>query len=222
MDPNLWNVRMTMRVPSYYEVHRMFYFNLYSMNNDEEMRYLWTIPADLLKKGIHILVEFDSIQQENIPSTHDRNTTTLPEHITAVTQMVSDEPSMLYISNDPEIPVSNIIQEVQVLFQIGCTYKRAWYARKFAIERVFGSWDTTFSILPKYLQAVQDLNPGTVYEFLHYRTSSSPNYVFKSIVWCFSLCIDGFPYCRLVISVDRTHLRTIQGRAVNCKYVGCK
>ncbi|KAI5650046.1 hypothetical protein M9H77_36051 [Catharanthus roseus] len=75
-------------------------------------------------------------------------------------------------TNDPEIPVSNIIQEAQVLFQIGCTYKRAWYARKFAIERVFSSWDTTFSILPKYLQAVQDLNPGTVYEFLHHRTSS--------------------------------------------------
>ncbi|KAI5666012.1 hypothetical protein M9H77_15865 [Catharanthus roseus] len=96
MDPNLWNVRMTMRVPTYYEAHRMFYFNLYSMNNDEEMRYLWTIPADISKEGIHILVEFEPIEQQNIPITHDINTTSLPEHITAVTQMVSDEPSMLY------------------------------------------------------------------------------------------------------------------------------
>ncbi|KAI5683503.1 hypothetical protein M9H77_04731 [Catharanthus roseus] len=63
MDPNIWNVRMTMRVPSYYEVH----------------------PT-------------------NIPITHDRNTTTLPEHITALTQMVSDEPSMLYsiVNNDDD------------------------------------------------------------------------------------------------------------------------
>ncbi|KAI5660076.1 hypothetical protein M9H77_28869 [Catharanthus roseus] len=61
------------------------------------MRYLWTIPADLWKEGIHILVEFEPIEQQNIPSTHDRNTTTFPEHITTVTQMVSDEPSMLYI-----------------------------------------------------------------------------------------------------------------------------
>ncbi|KAI5674350.1 hypothetical protein M9H77_14714 [Catharanthus roseus] len=95
---------MTMRVPLYYEVHRMFYFNLYSMNNDEEIRYLWTIPADLSKEGIHILVEFEPIEQQNIPSTHDRNTTTLPKHITAVTQMVSDEPSMLYstVNNDDD------------------------------------------------------------------------------------------------------------------------
>ncbi|KAI5666128.1 hypothetical protein M9H77_15981 [Catharanthus roseus] len=96
MDNNLRNVRITMRVPLYYEVHRMFYFNLYSMNNDEEIRYLWTIPPHHAKEGIHILVEFEHIQQQNIPIPHDTNTTTLPEYITAVTQMVSDEPSMLY------------------------------------------------------------------------------------------------------------------------------
>ncbi|KAI5664727.1 hypothetical protein M9H77_24050 [Catharanthus roseus] len=99
-----------MRVPSYYEVHRMFYFNLYSMNNDDEIRYLWTIPPHLAKEGIHILVEFEHIQQQNIPNTHDRNTTTLPEHITAVTQMVSDEPSMLYITinnDDDEVDGSD-------------------------------------------------------------------------------------------------------------------
>ncbi|KAI5650566.1 hypothetical protein M9H77_36571 [Catharanthus roseus] len=87
---------MTIRVPSYYEVHHMFYFNLYSMNNDEEMSYLWTIPPHLAKEGIHILVEFEHIQQQNIPITPGRNTTILPEHITAATQMVSDEQAMLY------------------------------------------------------------------------------------------------------------------------------
>ncbi|KAI5674252.1 hypothetical protein M9H77_14616 [Catharanthus roseus] len=104
MDPNLWNVRMTMEVPSYYEVHRMFYFNLYSMNNDKEMHYLWTIPPHLAKEGIHILVEFEHIQQQNIPITTNRNTTTLPEHITAVTLMVSDEPPMSYsnVNNDDD------------------------------------------------------------------------------------------------------------------------
>ncbi|KAI5649066.1 hypothetical protein M9H77_35071 [Catharanthus roseus] len=78
--------------------------NTVRMNNDEEIRYLWTIPVDLSKEGIHILVEFEPIEQQNIPHTHDRNTTTLPEHITAVTQRVSDEPSMLYstVNNDDD------------------------------------------------------------------------------------------------------------------------
>ncbi|KAI5671688.1 hypothetical protein M9H77_12052 [Catharanthus roseus] len=60
------------------------------------MRYLWTITIDISKEGIHILVGFEPIEQQNISITHDMNTTSLPEHITAVIQMVSDEPSMLY------------------------------------------------------------------------------------------------------------------------------
>ncbi|KAI5682336.1 hypothetical protein M9H77_03564 [Catharanthus roseus] len=41
------------------------------------------------------------------------------------------------VASDLEILVSNVIKEVQVLFQMGCTYKRAWYAGKFAIEWYF-------------------------------------------------------------------------------------
>ncbi|KAI5656338.1 hypothetical protein M9H77_25131 [Catharanthus roseus] len=58
--------------------------------------YLWTIPTDISKEGIHILVESEPIEQQYIPIAHDMNITTLLEHITTVTQMVSDEPSMLY------------------------------------------------------------------------------------------------------------------------------
>ncbi|KAI5674507.1 hypothetical protein M9H77_14871 [Catharanthus roseus] len=110
MDPNLWIVRMTMRVLSYYEMHRMFCFNLYSMNNDEEMHYLWTIPPHYAKEEIHILVEFEQIQQYSIPITQDINTTNMTEHITTVTQMVSNESSILYPTvndDDDEIDQSD-------------------------------------------------------------------------------------------------------------------
>ncbi|KAI5667076.1 hypothetical protein M9H77_16929 [Catharanthus roseus] len=75
-----------------------------SINNDEEMHYLWTIPPHLAKEGIHILVEFEHIPQQIILNTHDRNTKTLPEHIKAETQMVYDELSMLYstVNNDQD------------------------------------------------------------------------------------------------------------------------
>ncbi|KAI5668311.1 hypothetical protein M9H77_18164 [Catharanthus roseus] len=53
-----------MKVPSFYEGHQMFHFTLYSMNNDDEMRYLWTIRPDISKDGIHILVEFEPIQSQ--------------------------------------------------------------------------------------------------------------------------------------------------------------
>ncbi|KAI5666429.1 hypothetical protein M9H77_16282 [Catharanthus roseus] len=61
MDHNLWSVRMTMRVPSFYKEHRMFYFNLYNMNNDNKMRYLWTIASNLAKEWIHIVSDKPSM-----------------------------------------------------------------------------------------------------------------------------------------------------------------
>ncbi|KAI5662622.1 hypothetical protein M9H77_21945 [Catharanthus roseus] len=79
------------------------------------MRYLWIIPPHHAKEGIHIIVEFEQIQQHNIPMTHDRNTTNMTEHITAVIPMVSDEPSMLYTTvnnNSDEVDESDGDQAV--------------------------------------------------------------------------------------------------------------
>ncbi|KAI5683474.1 hypothetical protein M9H77_04702 [Catharanthus roseus] len=62
------------------------------------------------KEGIHILVEFEQIQQYSIPITQDVNTTNMTEHITTVTHMVSNEPSMLYPTvndDDDEIDQSD-------------------------------------------------------------------------------------------------------------------
>ncbi|KAI5656994.1 hypothetical protein M9H77_25787 [Catharanthus roseus] len=86
IDPNIWSIRMTMKVSSFYEY----------MNNDNEMRYLWTIRPNIAKEGIHVLVEFIPIQPQTVSISHDTNTVNISEHVTAITQMVSDEPSMLY------------------------------------------------------------------------------------------------------------------------------
>ncbi|KAI5672916.1 hypothetical protein M9H77_13280 [Catharanthus roseus] len=80
------------------------------MNNDEEMRYLWTIPFHHAKEGIHILVEFEQIQQHSIPITQDINTTNMTEYITTITHMISDELSMLYTTvndDDDEVDQSD-------------------------------------------------------------------------------------------------------------------
>ncbi|KAI5674084.1 hypothetical protein M9H77_14448 [Catharanthus roseus] len=67
----------------------------YSNDNEgafilRKMCYLWTIPPHYVKEGIYILMEFEQIQQHSISITQDINTTNMTEHITAVTQMVSD------------------------------------------------------------------------------------------------------------------------------------
>ncbi|KAI5657308.1 hypothetical protein M9H77_26101 [Catharanthus roseus] len=69
-----------------------------------EVRYLWTIAPNLVEEGIHILVEFIQIQQQTVSSTEVRNIINMTEHVTAITQMVSHEPSMLYttVNNDDD------------------------------------------------------------------------------------------------------------------------
>ncbi|KAI5681624.1 hypothetical protein M9H77_02852 [Catharanthus roseus] len=35
-----------------------------SMNNDDEMHYLWTIKSDISKEDIHVLVDFEPVQSQ--------------------------------------------------------------------------------------------------------------------------------------------------------------
>ncbi|KAI5662088.1 hypothetical protein M9H77_21411 [Catharanthus roseus] len=50
-----------------------------------------TIPPYLAKEGFHIFVEFEHIQQQNIPITHDINTTTLTELLQRIVNNDDDE-----------------------------------------------------------------------------------------------------------------------------------
>ncbi|KAI5673236.1 hypothetical protein M9H77_13600 [Catharanthus roseus] len=86
IDPNQWSVRMTMRVPSFYEENIMFYFTLYSMNNDNEM----------------LLVEFIPLQRQIVSITHATNTINMTENVTTLKHIVYDEPSMLYPTVDDD------------------------------------------------------------------------------------------------------------------------
>ncbi|KAI5669345.1 hypothetical protein M9H77_19198 [Catharanthus roseus] len=70
MDRNLWQVRMTMRVPSFYEEYQMFNFTLHSVSNGDEMHYLWTINPNLSKEVIHMvsdepLMLYPSVEEDN-------------------------------------------------------------------------------------------------------------------------------------------------------------
>ncbi|KAI5666403.1 hypothetical protein M9H77_16256 [Catharanthus roseus] len=89
-------------VPSFYEEHHMFYFTSYIINNDNKMYYLWTIAPNLAKEVIQVLVEFIPIQPHTISITRDTNTINMTEHVTAITHMVSNEPSMLYPTVDED------------------------------------------------------------------------------------------------------------------------
>ncbi|KAL0375169.1 UNVERIFIED_CONTAM: hypothetical protein Sradi_3432600 [Sesamum radiatum] len=77
-----------------------------------------------------------------------------------------------------------------------------------AREIVYGTWESSVQKLPKYMGAVQKYNPGTVVEWKHKALHPTGAYVIGYVFWAFKPCIEGFKFCRNIISVDGTHLYT--------------
>ncbi|XP_076886826.1 uncharacterized protein LOC143536797 [Bidens hawaiensis] len=91
------------------------------------------------------------------------------------------------------------------------TYKakqiQSYIKEKKAIESIYGSWESNFEELPKYIAALQLANPGTIVQWLHHPHGSSECAVFKYVFLAFGETIKAFHYCQLVISVDGTRLK---------------
>ncbi|CDP08613.1 unnamed protein product [Coffea canephora] len=84
------------------------------------------------------------------------------------------------IEDDPGLKVKSILSFVKENLKVYVSYKKAWYARRKAIELVFGSWEANFAELPQYLDALVQSNPSTVVEWSHHSDSLDRVKTFKS------------------------------------------
>ncbi|XP_012834002.1 PREDICTED: uncharacterized protein LOC105954863 [Erythranthe guttata] len=105
-----------------------------------------------------------------------------------------------------EISKAREIVTAQIGYEI--SYMKAWYTLKPCRENVYGTWESSVQRLPKFMKALQQRNPGTAVEWEHHATNHPSKFIIKYVFWAFKPCIDGFKYCRRVISVDGTHLYT--------------
>ncbi|KAL0452668.1 UNVERIFIED_CONTAM: hypothetical protein Slati_1244900 [Sesamum latifolium] len=105
--------------------------------------------------------------------------------------------------------IKNVIQTVKDQLEFDISYAKAWYSLKMAREKVYGTWESSVRKLPRLMGALQKWNSGTVVEWEH-KGFQCPSgaYVIKYVFWAFKPCIEGFQFCRKVISVDGTHLYT--------------
>ena len=70
--------------------------------------------------------------------------------------------------------------------------KRIREAKRKAIEQVYGKWDESYAELPHLLNAIQEANPGTKFEW---RTveSDTPGHVFlNKFFWAFGPVLKRF------------------------------
>ncbi|KAL0379614.1 UNVERIFIED_CONTAM: hypothetical protein Sangu_0025700 [Sesamum angustifolium] len=114
-----------------------------------------------------------------------------------------------HVKCNPSYGIKHIIQNVKDQRGYDVPYQKTWYSLKMAREIVYGTWESSVPKLPAYLGAIQKYNPGTIVEWKHKGfQASTGKYVMGYVFWAFKPCIDGFQFCRNVISVDGTHLYT--------------
>ncbi|XP_070028401.1 uncharacterized protein LOC142170648 [Nicotiana tabacum] len=67
--------------------------------------------------------------------------------------------------------------------EYGCTItkRKAYLGRKRVFELIYGDWDKSFSSLPRYMAALQHVNPGTVVEWRRERSPDKPEYIFNYV-----------------------------------------
>ena len=67
------------------------------------------------------------------------------------------------VRKELRISIAEIVAVVK--FNYMPSYRKLWIGKKKAMARVFGDWDMSYHMLPKWLCEVQQFNPGT---FVHY------------------------------------------------------
>ncbi|XP_038688797.1 uncharacterized protein LOC119987957 [Tripterygium wilfordii] len=89
--------------------------------------------------------------------------------------------------------------------QYPVSYMKAWKAKQKVIERLFGTFEASYNVLPRLLQAIQVSNPGSVVNF-NYKDIVSNRATFGHVFWAFWPFIVGFQSCHPLISIDGTNL----------------
>ncbi|XP_021598925.2 uncharacterized protein LOC110604952 [Manihot esculenta] len=122
------------------------------------------------------------------------------------------------IEQQPDIKIAALQAEVRDKFGYEPSYQKTWKAKQKAIARLYGGWDESYGRLRRFMTALHHFNPETVYmiednpHWINERLNPMCR-VFDRMFWAFKQSIEGFKYCRPVVSIDGTFLYG--------KYTGC-
>ncbi|XP_074303789.1 uncharacterized protein LOC141638281 [Silene latifolia] len=110
------------------------------------------------------------------------------------------------VEADWGLTVNAIIEIIIDKYNYKITYIKAWKAKQKALADIFGDWELSYQLLPRFFEALKEANPGTVVQFVNYPTDDPNVVIFGRVFWAFGASIKGFPHCRPIITIDGTHL----------------
>jgi zinc finger SWIM domain-containing protein 3 len=107
------------------------------------------------------------------------------------------------LKEQPTYGPVDIIKYVHRTLGVKIGYTKAWNAKERANELNNGTHDAAYQALPKYCADIVASNPNSV-AFVE----KTPDDKFKRLFICYGACALGFAYCRPLVSLDGTHLKT--------------
>ncbi|XP_071694740.1 uncharacterized protein [Rutidosis leptorrhynchoides] len=72
---------------------------------------------------------------------------------------------------------------------------------------MYGTWESNFADLPRYVNELQHTNPDTIVEFLYGPRVENGVDTFKYVFWAFGPAIRAYSQCIPIICIDGTHLK---------------
>ncbi|XP_050205775.1 uncharacterized protein LOC126655583 [Mercurialis annua] len=101
---------------------------------------------------------------------------------------------------------ADIITDMQKKYGVVLSYNKAWRSRGNALDTVRGIPRESYSVLPSFLHMVRQTNPGSVVDLIR-----SEGNRFKYVFMALDASRKGWIYCRPVIVVDGTFLKSNYG-----------
>ncbi|XP_016747146.1 uncharacterized protein [Gossypium hirsutum] len=69
---------------------------------------------------------------------------------------------MPLVKDNPIIPVSTLIADMQARFQYRVSYRKAWLAKQMAMQQLYGVWDESYNELQGWILAMVEYIPRTI------------------------------------------------------------
>ncbi|CAL1383755.1 unnamed protein product [Linum trigynum] len=133
------------------------------------------------------------------------STTQLTDHRHLDVDIISKVVKHL-VRAQPNMIVLTVQAELKDKFNMQVTYKKAWYEKQRALEKLHGNWEESYDYLQTFLRVVKRKMLTSVIDWVRVLSAQQGHSIFQRVFCVYGPCIDGFKNCPGVMVVDGTFL----------------
>jgi hypothetical protein len=110
------------------------------------------------------------------------------------------------VKAQPNLCVAAIRAVIKRTYQFTASYRKCWEAKQKAIAIIFGDWDLSYMLLPRWLEALRYFCQGSITDVRGFQLKEPNEMCFDRALWAFGPCVEGFMHCPPILSIDATFL----------------